>query len=102
MTVTDHPSLPAYRQGWLDAHAQIAAAIEAALQNIPVPRAPEPLKRCSQCGEPLGHGEAAEWVGRDAYMQGVFKHLGNCPRVRKLDGGPLYDRRPPEVPTIGR
>lgn len=97
---TDHPDPLAYRQGWLDAHAQIGAALHAVLEELPVPRVPDVLKRCGECGEELARGEAAEFVGRDAYMQSVFRHLGNCPRVRRLDDGPLYAVRPTPIGEI--
>lgn len=97
MTVTD----VAYRQGWLACHAQISAAVLAAIEALPVPRIAPVLVRCTQCGDELRPGEPAEWVGRDAYLTDTYRHAGNCPRVRPLDDGPLYGR-PTEVPTIER
>lgn len=81
----------AFQRGWLAAHAEISIAVQQLLSELPVPsNVPAILTPCCRCGEDLQPGEPADFVGRDAYMGGVYKHLGNCPRPIPMDDGPLY------------
>lgn len=69
----------AYLQGWTDCQAQIQTALWEVVNRIQAPAAPRVRKACQECGGDLEIGEPAEYVGRDAYMLSVYKHL-RCPQ----------------------
>ena len=87
----------AYRAGWLDAHAQIGAALNQVLADLPVPRAPKALYACCACGQELRDNEVVAVIGSNREGRYLYQHARPCKAPQSDDQTP----RGTDTPTQG-
>lgn len=87
----------AYRAGWLDALAQIGAAVTAVLGDLPVPKAPPVLYVCTACGQELGQNEPTAVVGSNREGRYLYQHARPCTAPQSAE----QDHDPTDTPTHG-
>lgn len=96
MTMTTEEQ-SAYRAGWLDALAQIGAAVTAVLGDLPVPKAPPVLYACTACGQELGQNEPTAVVGSNREGRYLYQHARPCTAPVSAE----QDPDPTDTPTQG-
>lgn len=78
----------AYRAGWLDALAQIGAAITQALGDLPAPKAPPVLHACTECGQELKPNEPTVLAGSNRDGRYLLQHAQPCRAPQSDDQTP--------------